>query len=93
METTTHNGITRAVDDAIERVDIDTTPLAYRYPRPYGERPTRYMVTFRGETKRRRVYATPLGNVFVFYVKTRGEQVMVETALEVALHTGKAREE
>ena len=52
-----------------------------------GERPTRYMVTLHGETRPRRVYATPIGNVSVLYIKSHGHFVYCEAALDSALHS------
>ena len=52
-----------------------------------GERPTRYTVTLHGETRPRRVYAAPIGNVDVFYLKSQGHTIYCETALDSALHS------
>ena len=70
--------------DAIRRVDIVESP--YRYYGPYSERPTRYMITLNNETRPRRVYATPIGNVSVLYLKSHGHEIYCETALDYALH-------
>lgn len=87
MKTETRNGVVRAEYDAIESVHFDNTPFLTRYsPLGYAERPTHYMVVFQGERRKRRVYATPIGNMAVFYIKTKGQQVYVELALDAALH-------
>ena len=58
------------------------------YTRSYNrERPTRYMVTLHGETRPRRVYAAPIGNVAVFYLKSQGHTIYYEPALDSALHS------
>ena len=57
------------------------------YNGDYSERPTRYMVTLHGETRPRRVYAAPIGNVAVFYLKSQGHTIYCETALDSALHS------
>ena len=75
----------RLKHDAIQRVDIVELPDRY-YP-DYSERPTRYMVTLHGETRPRRVYAAPIGNVAVFYLKSQGHTLYCETALDSALHS------
>ena len=61
--------------------------LPYKYRGDYSERPTRYMVTLHGETRPRRVYAAPIGNVAVFYLKSQGHTIYCETALDSALHS------
>ena len=71
--------------DAIRRVDI--VELPYKYRGDYSERPTRYMVTLKYEKRPRRVYATPIGNVAVFYLKSQGHTIYCETALDSALHS------
>ena len=71
--------------DAIRRVDIKEPP--HRYYGDYSERPTRYMVTLNNETRPRRVYATPIGNVSVLYLKTHGHEIYCESALDAALHS------
>ena len=84
--TTESSGTTiRLKHDAIQRVDIVELPDRY-YP-DYIERPTRYMVTLHGETRPRRVYAAPIGNVAVFYLKSQGHTIYCETALDSALHS------
>ena len=77
--------IIRLKHDAICRVDI--VELPYKYRGDYSERPTRYMVTLNNETRPRRVYATPIGNVSVLYLKTHGHEIYCESALDAALHS------
>ena len=77
------NGFAEVASGAIERVVIRDLP--YRYRAPYSEQPTRYMVQLKGDKRLRRVYATPLGNVAVTYLKTRNQIVYCETDLERAL--------
>ena len=79
------NNVIRLKRDAIRRVDI--VELPYKYRGDYSERPTRYMVTLHGETRPRRVYAAPIGNVDVFYLKSQGHTIYCETALDSALHS------
>ena len=71
-------------DDAIRRVDIRELP--YRHVSDYSERASRYMVTLHGETRPRRVYAAPIGNVAVFYLKSQGHTIYCENALDAALY-------
>ena len=78
-------GYIRLRHDAIRHVEIKELPDRH-YP-DYSERPTRYMVTLRGETRPRRVYAAPIGNVAVFYLKSQGHTIYCETALDSALHS------
>lgn len=78
--------IDRLAYDGIDKVFIVPT-LSGQFPRSeYSERPTRYMVTLSGENRKRRVYATPIGNVSVLYLKIGGKLVYCETALDAALH-------
>ena len=77
-------GYLRLKHDAIRRVDIKEMPD--RYYGDYSERPTRYMITLNNETRPRRVYATPIGNVAVLYLKSHGHEIYCETALDAALH-------
>ena len=79
-----HGNIMRVEYDAIRRVDI--VELPYKYRGDYSERPTRYMVTLNGETRPRRVYATPIGNVAVLYLKSHGHEIYCESALDAALY-------
>ena len=79
------NNVIRLKRDAIRRGDI--VELPYKYRGDYSERPTRYMVTLHGETRPRRVYATPIGNVSVLYIKSHGHFVYCEAALDAALHS------
>ena len=77
-------GVIRLKRDAIRHVEIKELPDRY-YP-DYAERPTRYRVTLNGETRPRRVYATPIGNVSVIYLKSHGHEIYCETALDTALY-------
>ena len=79
------NNVIRLKHDAIRRVDIAELP--YKYRGDYSERPTRYMVTLHGEKRPRRVYAAPIGNVSVLYIKSHGHFVYCEAALDSALHS------
>ena len=79
------NNVIRLKRDAIRQVDI--VELPYKYRGDYSERPTRYMVTLNNETRPRRVYATPIGNVSVLYIKSHGHFVYCEAALDSALHS------
>ena len=75
--------INRLSYDAIESVErVEVSGLVRG---EYSERPTPYMVTLKGEKRRRRVYATPIGNVAVIYLKILGETVYCESALDYAL--------
>ena len=76
--------IIRLKNDAIERVDI--VELPYKYYGPYSERPTRYRITLKGERRQRRVYATPIGNAAVLYLKSHGHEIYCENALDAALY-------
>ena len=78
------NNVIRLKHDAIRRADI--VELPYKYRGDYSERPTRYMVTLHGETRPRRVYATPIGNASVLYIKSHGHFVYCEAALDAALY-------
>ena len=78
------NNVIRLKHDAIRRVDI--VELPYKYRGDYAERPTGYRVTLNGETRPRRVYATPIGNVSVLCLKSHGHTIYCETALDAALY-------
>ena len=78
-------GYIRLKQDAIRHVEIRELPD--RHYSDYSERPARYMVTLNGEKRPRRVYATPIGNVSVLYLKSHGHFVYCETALDSALHS------
>lgn len=78
-----------------ERLDYDAIAEVFReeisnyssrYYGDYSERPTPYKVRLVGEGRKRRVYATPIGNVSVIYLKTEGRTVYCESALDAALH-------
>ena len=77
-------GYIRLKHDAIRHVEINELPS--RYYGQYSERPTRYMITLHGEKRPRRVYATPIGNVSVLYLKSHGLEIYCETALDAALY-------
>ena len=79
-----HDNTMRVKYGAIRRVNIVEPP--HRYYGPYSERPTRYMITLNNETRPRRVYATPIGNVSVLYLKSHGHEIYCETALDAALY-------
>jgi len=71
----------KAIDE-VKRVEPKYPPRGQ-----YTERQTPYMVKLRGENKWRRVYATPIGNVSVIYLKDgRIRIVHCEMALDMALH-------
>ena len=81
------NGISYLEHNAIATVSRDEAPVQCRYPRSdYSERPTAYVVTLNGSKRKRRVYATPIGNVSVVYLKINGQIVHCETALDHRLH-------
>ena len=81
------NGISYLEHNAIATVGRDETPVQCRYPRSdYSERPTAYVVTLNGSRRKRRVYAKPIGNVSVVYLKINGQIVHCETALDHRLH-------
>ena len=78
------NGVSYLEHNAIATVNRDETP---GYPRSeYSERPTAYVVTLNGSKRKRRVYATPLGNVSAVYLKIKGQIVHCEVALDHRLH-------
>ena len=81
------NGISYLEHNAIATVSRDETPVQCRYPRSEcSERPTAYVVTLNGSKRKRRVYATPIGNVSVVYLKINGQIVHCETALDHRIH-------
>ena len=81
------NGISYLEHNAIDTVSRDETPVQCRYPRSdYSERPTAYVVTLNGSRRKRRVYAKPIGNVSVVYLKINGQIVHCETALDHRMH-------
>lgn len=74
----------------VQRVENNTTKAA-QYRGQYTERPTPYMIKLKGENRLRRVWATPIGNVSVFYFKVYstyvpGGYIYCETAMDEALH-------
>jgi hypothetical protein len=85
MKTVTTNGVTRLDRDEIEAVFIKEV-MSGQYAPQYGERPSRYMVQLRGEKRKRRVYARPIGNVSVAYLKVGGKQIYCEMSLDHALY-------
>ena len=81
------NGVSYLEHNAIDTVSRDETPVQYRCPRSqYSERPTAYVVTLNGSTRKRRVYATPIGNVSAVYLKIKGQIVHCEAALDHRMH-------
>lgn len=78
------NRLYRLYPDAIE--NVYRHELSARYVGNYSERPTAFLVTLKGEKRKRRVYALPIGNGSVNYLKIRGEKVYCEVALDMALH-------
>ena len=85
---TDDKGIARLKHDAIDHIFI--VPTNRKPVDPYVERPSNYMVTLKGDKKKRRVYITPIGNVAVQYLKTRQHgvtrHIFCETALDEALN-------
>jgi len=76
--------------ERVERVENNTTKAA-QFRGPYTERQTPYMIVLKGNKRLRRVFATPIGNVSVFYIKvynrTVGNGVVYcESALDEALN-------
>ena len=68
--------------DEVKRVEPKYGPRGQ-----YTERQTPYMVKLKGENRWRRVYATPIGNVAVIYLKDgRIRTVHCDMALDMALH-------
>ena len=86
MKVTERNGVKSLDTDAIYNVYAVDAPPSARYASDYSERAIHYMVLLYGETRKRRVYATPIGNVSVVYLKVRGEIIHCESALDSALH-------
>ena len=81
------NGVSYLEHNAIATVSRDETPVQYRCPRSqHSERPTAYVVTLNGSTRKRRVYATPIGSGAVVYLKIKGQIVHCEVALDHRLH-------
>ena len=80
----------RLVHDAVEEVQrVETKSIKARaafVDQGYSERATPYKIRLRTETQWRRVYATPIGNVSVQYIKSDGKTVSCELALDEALH-------
>ena len=74
----------------VERVENNTTKAA-QYRGPYTERQSPYMILLKGESRMRRVFATPIGNNSVFYFKVyntaiQGGVIFCELALDEALN-------
>lgn len=86
LKTKITNGVERLDYDGIANVFATPAPPSARYAGQYGERPMDYTVQLAGEVRRRRVYAQPIGNVSVVYIKTLGRIVHVESAMDAALH-------
>lgn len=86
VKTTTTNGVERLDYDGIANVFATPAPPSARYAGQCGERPMDYTVQLVGEARRRRVYAQPVGNVSVLYIKTQGRIVHVESAMDAAFH-------
>ena len=83
---TDDKGIVRLNADAIETV-LRVEGISTKYPRSvYGERSTSYMVILQGEKMRRRVYAQPIGNVSIMYIKHSKVTIFCELALDQALN-------
>ena len=80
--------IARLKHDAIDRVFLRDGGRSSRLP--YQEHATRYMITLKGEKRKRRVYAYVLGNTAVQYLKTREHgihrEIFCDTALDEALN-------
>jgi hypothetical protein len=64
---TSPTGVYTLSESAI--AEVKTVKPKYGPRGPYTERQTDYMVKLKGENMWRRVYATPLGNVAVIYLK------------------------
>lgn len=86
MKTRTTNGVERLDYDGVENVFATPAPPSARFAGGYVERAAAYTVQLVGETRRRRVYVQPIGNVSVLYIKTRGRIVHVESAMDAAFH-------
>lgn len=86
MDTNIRNGVESLNYDAIEGVYAVDAPESAKYAGQYDERAMGYMIKLVGETKRRRVYAKPIGNVSVIYIKTKGKIVYCESAMDAAFH-------
>lgn len=80
---TSDNGVGNLKLDAIEDVKIIITSTT-KYYNGYRERPSSYVVKLKGESRWRRVYLTPIGNVSVCYIKSEGSYYYCEAALEEA---------
>jgi len=81
---TTPNGVYTLNDFAI--TEVKKSKPKYGPRGQYTERQTDYMVKLKGENIWRRVYATPIGNVSVIYLKDgRIRTVHCDVALEEAL--------
>jgi len=81
---TSPTGVYTLNDFAI--VEVKKDPPKYGPRGQYTERQTDYMVKLKDESVWRRVYATPIGNVSVIYLKDgRIRTVHCDVALEEAL--------
>ena len=86
MKTEIRNIVERLEYDGIANVFVSDPPASAAYAGQYSERPIRYKVQLVGETRKRRVYACPIGNVSVMYIKVCGRKVYCETAIDAAMH-------
>lgn len=86
MKTAIRNGVEYLDSDGIENVFATPAPWSAQYAGPYSERPIHYTVQLRGEKRKRRVYATPIGNVSVIYIKVGGRRIHCESAIDFAMH-------
>ena len=85
----TETGVRLRNDAVVEVKRVETKSIkarAKQVDQGYSERATPYKIRLRTEDIWRRVYATPIGNVSVFYIKSDGRTVSCETALDEALH-------
>ena len=80
--------VQRLQPDAVDTVTIKETYSTRTRNSIYAERPTSYLITLVGETIKRRVYATPIGNTSAVYIKTNNQYIYCETAVDQALHRG-----
>ncbi len=81
---TTPNGVFTLNDFAI--AEVKRVEPKYGPRGQYTERQTPFMVKLKGENMWRRVYATPIGNVSVIYLKDgRIRTVHCDMALEIIL--------
>ena len=83
-------GIARLKHDAIDKIFLKGGSMGPDPASPYAEYPSRYLVTLRGEKRKRRVYITFIGNAHVKYLKTKSygyhREIFCEVALDEALN-------